>query len=129
MKHLAVLVGLALVIPALNSCCIGCARGERFDVAGCEREQIEVTKTEWVEEVVYVDPGPKGGPPTPMTVRRPVQKTVKQKVQCNECGSWFCAGSDCCDTVSTAVLRRATVQGASGEPHMGQIPTMKVLAP
>ncbi|MGC6464846.1 MAG: hypothetical protein ACON38_03990 [Akkermansiaceae bacterium] len=35
----------------------------------------------------------------------------------------------CCDVVSKAVLKRATAQGGTGEPHIGTIPTMKVLAP
>lgn len=30
---------------------------------------------------------------------------------------------------SCCSLPRSTVQGGTGEPHMGQIPTMKVLAP
>ena len=50
-------------------------------------------------------------------------------VKCTNCGSWFSAAPACCDITSTAVLRRATAQGGSGEPHIGQIITMKVLAP
>jgi hypothetical protein len=34
----------------------------------------------------------------------------------------------CCGTVSPAVLKRATAQNGTGEPHIGTIPTMKVLA-
>ena len=129
MKFLALLPGLFLILITLNSCCSSCSSGGRFGVAGCEKDHIEVTETEWVEETAYVDSGVKGGAPTPVTTKRPVQKRVLKKVRCTSCGSWFCPGGGCCDTVSTAVLRRATVQGGSGEPHMGQIPTMKVLAP
>ena len=129
MKLLALLPGLFLVLISLNSCCSSCSSGGRFGVAGCEKDYIEVTETEWVEETTYVDYGAKGGQPTPVTTRRPVQKTVQKKVRCTSCGSWFCPDNGCCDTVGTSVLRRATVQGGTGEPHMGQIPTMKVLAP
>ena len=129
MKYLALVPGLFLILISLNSCCSTCSTGKRFGVAGCEKQYIEVTETEWIEEQAYIDAGPKGGAPTPVMVKRPVQKTVKKKVRCNDCGSWFCPTKGCCDTVGTSVLRRATVQGGSGEPHMGMIPTMKVLAP
>ena len=129
MKKIALLPGLLLIAFTLTSCCITCTKGKRFGVDGCDDNYIEVEETEWVEEEVYVDAGPKGGKGGPVTVKRPVTKTVKKKVKCNDCGSWFCPQPDCCDTVSSQVLRRATAQGASGEPHIGQIPTMKVLAP
>ena len=45
------------------------------------------------------------------------------------CGSFYCASPGCCDTVSREVLKRATAQGGTGEPHLGQIPTMEILAP
>ena len=129
MKKLALIPGLMVLLFALNSCCWDCVKGKRFGVAGCENEDVEVEETVWVEEEVYADHGPKGGKGGTVTVKRPVVRTVKKPVKCTACGSWYCPKPDCCDTVSTAVLRRATVQGGSGEPHLGQIPTMKVLAP
>ena len=57
----------------------------------------------------------------------PVVKAKKQG--CRKCGSSYCAKPGCCGVVSKAVLSRATVQGGSGEPHIGLIPTMKTLAP
>ncbi|MDB4422722.1 hypothetical protein N9294_02030 [bacterium] len=39
-----------------------------------------------------------------------------------------CCGFGGCGTVSPAVLKRATAQNGTGEPHIGTIPTMKVLA-
>ena len=77
-------------------------------------------------EELVVAKGGKGGT---VKVRRPVVKTVKKPVKCTSCGSWYCPDPACCDTVSNQVLRRATAQGASGEPHIGLIPTMKELAP
>ena len=85
--------------------------------------------TEYVEEQVVIEgKGSKGGITTEtITVRRPVVKTVREEVPCGDCGSKFCAAPDCCGIVPKSVLSRATIQGSSGEPHVGTIPTMKVL--
>lgn len=129
MKKLAFVPAILLLVLTFSSCCFTCVKGKNFGVASCEKDYIEYEETEWIEEEVYADPGPKGGKGGTVTVRRPVVKTVRKAVACGQCGSWYCADSACCDTVSTAVLRRATAQGGTGEPHIGQIPTMKVLAP
>lgn len=129
MKTLAFVPAVLVLALALSSCCIDCKKGKRFGVASCEQEYIEVEETHWIEEEVYADYGPKGGKGGTVTVRRPVVRTVRKPVECGECGSWYCADPACCDVVSNAVLRRATAQGGTGEPHIGLIPTMKVLAP
>jgi hypothetical protein len=129
MKKLAFLPAILVLAFTLSSCCFTCIKGKHFGVAECEKEYVEYQETEWIEEEVYVDPGPKGGKGGTVTVRRPVVKTVRTEVSCGQCGSWYCADAACCDVVSTAVLRRATAQGGTGEPHLGQIPTMKILAP
>ncbi|MEJ6728989.1 MAG: hypothetical protein QNK83_07475 [Akkermansiaceae bacterium] len=36
--------------------------------------------------------------------------------------------SSCCGFGGKSVLRRATAQNGTGEPHIGTIPTMKILA-
>jgi hypothetical protein len=60
----------------------------------------------------------------------PMMVAKKYKKQgCTKCTSRYCPKPDCCDTVSKNVISRATMQGGSGEPHIGLIPTMKVLAP
>ena len=129
MKKLVFIPGLLLLILTASSCCWNCTKGKRFGVAGCEKKYIEVEETTWIEEQVFTDHGGKGGKGGTVTVRRPIVTKIRKPVVCGSCGSWYCAKPECCDIVSTAVLRRATVQGASGEPHIGQIPTMKVLAP
>ncbi len=58
-----------------------------------------------------------------------VEKTVKVRFLCNECGSSYCPKPQCCGIVNRSVLSRASAQGGTGEPHIGQIPTMKTLAP
>ena len=129
MKKLAFFPAVLLLVFAVSSCCFTCVKGKHFGFAGCEKRHVEYEETEWIEEEVYQDYGAKGGKGGTVTVRRPVVKTVRKAIKCTQCGSWYCAAPDCCDTVSSAVLRRATTQGGSGEPHIGQIPTMKVLAP
>ena len=130
MKHIALIPGILFLMFALNSCCTGCFKGDKVTGgSGCEKEYYEDQVTEWVEEEVYVDSWANGGKASSTTVRSPVVTTVKKEVKCSSCGSFYCASSACCDTVSREVLKRATAQGGTGEPHMGQIPTMKVLAP
>ncbi len=129
MKHIALIPAILFLVVALSSCCTSCFKGEKYGQACCEKDTFEDQVTEWVEEEVYYDNGAKGGKGGSTIVRRPVVKTVKKEVACSDCGSWYCATSACCDTVSKAVLKRATAQGGTGEPHMGQIPTMKILAP
>ena len=55
-------------------------------------------------------------------------KKVRRQ-SCTKCLSTFCPKPGCCGTVGKNVLSRATMQGGSGEPHLGLIPTMKTLAP
>jgi len=61
-------------------------------------------------------------------VRKPRVKKAKTQ-GCTKCYSTFCPKPGCCGTVGNNVLSRATMQGGSGEPHLGLIPTMKTLAP
>lgn len=129
MKKLAFVPAILILVFAFSSCCSTCIKGKRFGVDCCKKDYVEIEEVEWIEEEVYADPGPKGGKGGTVKVRRPVVKTVRKAVSCTSCGSWYCPDSACCDTVSTAVLRRATAQGGSGEPHIGQIMTMKELAP
>jgi hypothetical protein len=112
MKSIAFLPAILVLIFSLNSCCTSCFKGKKYE------EQT----TEWIEEEVM---GAKG----PETLRTPVVRTVTKKVNCTTCGSFYCASPGCCDSVGREVLKRATAQGGTGEPHMGLIPTMKVLAP
>lgn len=123
MKSIAFLPAIFLLIFSLNSCCTGCLKGKKYEATcGTPDETYEEQVTTWVEEEVM---GAKG----PYIVRTPVVTTETKKVDCVTCGSFYCADPGCCDTVSREVLKRATVQGGTGEPHLGLIPTMKTLAP
>ena len=64
-----------------------------------------------------------------VTERVPVTTTETVTQTCTKCGSSYCPKPQCCGIVSKSVLARATAQGGTGEPQIGLIPTMKILAP
>jgi len=84
--------------------------------------------TTYKEVVRTINPGTKGGMPYTKVERIPVVSYEKVKVKC-VCGDNFCPEPECCGVISKQVLSRATVQGGTGEPHIGLIPTMKPLVP
>lgn len=149
MKHLALTVISLVAALVFTSCCGSsfslcgknvdlkncndCGKKQTFAHQGCEgKRYVEKQVTEYVEEQIVIEgksaKGGKGGLTTEtITVRRPVVKTVREEVPCGDCGSKFCATPDCCGIVPVSVLSRATAQGGTGEPHIGVIPTMKVL--
>jgi hypothetical protein len=122
MKSIAFLPAIFVLIFSLNSCCSSCFKGKKYEATCCDQETYEEQITTWVEEEVMGDKGP-------VIVRSPIVRTVTKPISCTTCGSFYCASPGCCDTVSREVLKRATAQCGTGEPHIGQIPTMKVLAP
>ena len=122
MKSLVFLTAAIAMMLSLNSCCTGCLKGDKFEASCPEKETYEEQVTTWVEEEVFDGKGT-------TIVRTPTVSTVTKPIDCTTCGSFYCADPGCCDTVGREVLKRATVQGGTGEPHMGLIPTMKVLAP
>ena len=131
MKKLLPLLFLGLFAAILPSCCgFGkcCNPGKTVRV-GCENQKYtteEVTKYKTVKRTVY--PSAKGGVPYQVDEKVAYTETVEVKQDCGTCGSIYCPAPGCCGTVSPAVIKRATGQGGTGEPHIGTIPTMKVLA-
>jgi len=71
---------------------------------------------------------PEDQKPKVAKVRKPRVKKAKAQ-GCTKCYSRFCPKPGCCGTVGNNVLSRASMQGGSGEPQLGLIPTMKTLAP
>ena len=150
MNHLALLLSSLVAALVFTSCCgtpfslnlcgdkknveakpncSDCGQKQTFAHQGCEgKRYVEKQVTEYVEEQIVIEgKGGKGGVSETITVRRPVVKTVREELPCGDCGSKFCATPDCCGIVPISVLSRATAQGGTGEPHLGTIPTMKVL--
>lgn len=131
MKKLIPFLFLGLLATLLPSCCGlgGCAQNGKIENVGCENQAYttqEVTKYRIVKRMV--NPGTKGGIPYEVEEKVAYTETVKVKADCGTCGSSYCPTPQCCDVISPAVLKRATAQGGTGEPHIGTIPTMKVLA-
>ena len=85
--------------------------------------QKEVTTYQEVKRTVY-----SGKSSYVVTDRIPHTHNETVKESCVKCGSSFCPKPQCCGIVSNEVLARATAQGGTGEPQIGLIPTMKVLA-
>ncbi len=86
-----------------------------------------VTKdvTTYKEQVVTVYPSGKGGLPYSKVVKVPTTETVTIKEK-HKCTSKFKPNSHC-GSIGTEVVSRASVQGSTGEPFLGLIPTMRPL--
>lgn len=134
MKNLAFLLSLAAVSLGLSSCCSMFGIGSQSAGYRTETKQVKTCKYDIVTEEVYT-PGSaksgKGGMTQTIEKKVPRYKTVTKKVRisCGSCVRFFCPKKDCCGTTSDSTKRMATVQTATGSPHMGLIPTMKPLAP
>ncbi len=122
MKSIAQLIGLGLLASFLSSCCWFTCDEDAY-------KEVEETKYKTVKNVVDAGYGPKGG--VAYTTEEEVPYTVTKRVKidkCGKCNTSYCPKPGCCGTVGEEVLKRATTQGGTGEPHIGLIPTMKVLA-
>ena len=120
MKKVFPLLALALITTLLPSCC------GLFNERQANYVDQEVTKYKTVKRMV--NPGTKGGMPYEVEEKVAYTETERIKAECGKCGSCYDPRTGCCDTISPAVLKRATAQNGTGEPHIGLIPTMKVLA-
>ena len=92
----------------------------------CGTKNVEKTETTYREEIQTVHPGGKGGMPYSKVVQIPVETTRTVKEKCG-CTDEFCPRPDCCGKLSNEVVKRATIQGGTGEPFLGLIPTMRPL--
>ena len=114
MKTLAFIPAILFLALSFSSCGLSCN--------GCSsKKYVEIEEVEWIEEEVIAEAGAKGGTGETVKVRRPVVKTVRKAVKCTPSFSWYSVDSDCGGTVSSRVLKRATGQGSSGEPHLSLI--------
>ena len=127
MKNLLLLVSLVAVSLGFSSCCsmFGAPSADYRTVT----KQVKTCGYETVTEVVHT--GGKGGMTETIEKRVPRYKTVtkKVKVKCGSCVRFYCPKKGCCGTSHELFLKMATVQGGTGSPHMGLVPTMKPLTP
>lgn len=132
MKNLALLF-LAAISLGLSSCCSMFGLSNQSAGHRTETRQVKTCKYDIVTEEIYTPSSAKGGMGTTQTIEKKVPRyktvTKKTRVSCGACVRFYCPKKDCCGTTSESTRRMATVQSATGSPHMGLIPTMKPLAP
>lgn len=122
MKSIFSYLSLAVLALSLSSCCW-------FNCNEKEYEEVTETKYKTVKTVVDGGYGAKGGVAYTSEEKVPYQVVSKVEVdKCGKCLSSYCPSPGCCGVVGEQVLARRTAQGSTGEPHIGLIPTMKVLA-
>jgi len=132
MKNLLLLVSLIAVSLGFSSCCS--MFGNRVADYRTETKQVKTCGYDIVTEQVYT-PGSaksgKGGVTETIEKKVPRYKTVTKKVRvsCGSCVRFYCPKKGCCGTSHDLFLKMATAQGGTGSPHIGLVPTMKVLAP
>lgn len=123
MKKTLQLLALGLMATIMSSCCALPFGNHENDTYVSQK----IVKYKTVTRLV--DPGTKGGIPYEIEEQIPYEEEVQVRVRdCRSCGSSYCPATGKCGVISKAVLRRATAQGGTGEPHIGLIPTMKILA-
>ncbi len=125
MKNLLLLLPLLALSLGLSSCC------NMFGMKGfsagytTETYQRKLCGYDVVREEVVVDA--KSGLTEVKETKVPRYKTVTRKVRipCGPCVRPYCLNEGCCGSDTTEARRMATVQGGTGSPHLGLIPTMK----
>jgi hypothetical protein len=135
MKNLALLLSLAAVSLGFSSCCSMFGTSAQSGNYRTETRQVRTCKYDIVTEEI-VTPGDaksgKGGMVQTVEKKVPRYKTVTKKVRVSGGGSCvrlFCPRKDNCGTTSQSTIVMASAQGPVGSPHIGLIPTMKVIAP
>ncbi|MGJ8672824.1 hypothetical protein [Rubritalea sp.] len=122
MKSALKILSLALVAMLFSSCSQDAIY---YDASG----NSVTHSSEMSSKGKFVEPAPVlveyVAEPAPVVVKK--KKAKKQS--CTKCLSSFCPKPDCCGSIGENVLSRATMQGGTGEPQLGLIPTMKTLAP
>lgn len=133
MKNLLLLVSLVAVSLGFSSCCsmFGNHSSAQYRT---ETRKVKTCGYDIVTEQVYTGgdaKSGKGGMVETVEKKVPRYKTVTKKVRvsCGSCVRFYCPKKDCCGTTSDSFLKMVSLQGGSGSPHMGLVPTMKTLAP
>ncbi len=134
MKNLALLLSLAAVSLGFSSCCS--IFGISSEAAGYRTETLQVKTCHYdivTEEVITAGDAKsgKGGMVQIIEKKVPRYRTVTKKVRipCGKCVRVYCPKNDCCGTTSQSTIVMSSLQGSSGSPQIGLIPTMKVIAP
>lgn len=132
MKNLALLATLIAVSLGFSSCCSMFGTTNQGAGYRTVTRKVKTCHYDIVTKEVVV-PGDsksgKGGMVQTIEEKVPRYKTVTKKVRipCGPCVQHYCPKKDCCGTTSESTMRMASVQGSSGSPNLGLIPTMKPL--
>jgi hypothetical protein len=132
MKKLFLLLSLAAVSLSFSSCCSMFGLTPQGSGYRTETKQVKTCRYDIVTEEVFTPgsaKGGKGGMVQTIEKKVPRYKTVTKKVRipCGSCVRFYCPKKDCCGTTSESTMRMASVQGSSGSPNLGLIPTMREL--
>lgn len=130
MKNLVLLASLVAFSLGFSSCCS--MFGSPSFSAGTRTETRERRTCGYdivTKQVVTPGSDGKGGMVEVVEERVPRYRTVTRTVRipCSRCTRFYCPKKDCCGTTSESTMRMASVQGSSGSPNLGLIPTMKPL--
>lgn len=127
MKNLLLILPLIALSMGLSSCCS--MFGLKGFSAGYTEEtyQRKLCGYDIVREEIVVDA--KSGLTEVKETKVPRYKTVTKKVRikCPDCVRFYCPDDGCCGSGNGAI-KEASMQGGSGSPHLGLIPTMKKIA-
>ncbi len=125
MKNLLLILPLVALSMGLSSCCS--MFGWKSMSAGYTEEthKRRVCGYDVVREEIIVDA--KSGLTEVKETKVPRYKTVTKKVRipCPDCTRYYCLEEGCCGSKSEAASKMSSVQGGSGSPHVGLIPTMR----
>ncbi len=128
MKNLLLILPLIAASLGLSSCCS--MFGWTTHTAGYTEEtyQRKLCGHDIVREEVVVDA--KSGLTEIKETKVPRYKTVtkKKRVPCRQCVRLYCPKKDCCGSTSEQTRKLASMQGGSGSPHVGLLPTMKPIS-
>ncbi|WP_193212713.1 hypothetical protein [Luteolibacter marinus] len=128
MKNLLLILPLVALSLGLSSCCS--MFGVRSCAAGYTEEtyQRKLCGYDIVREEVVVDA--KSGLTEIKETKVPRYKTVTKKVKtpCPSCVRLYCLDEGCCGSNTEAARKMASMQGPSGSPNVGLIPTMKKIS-
>jgi hypothetical protein len=134
MKNLILFATAAAVSLGFSSCCPMFGYTKQYAGYRTETRQVKTCHYDIVTEQVLT-PGDsksgKGGMVKTIEKRVPRYKTVTKRVPVirTSCFHFYCPEKDACGTTSESALIMSSVQGSSGSPNLGLMPTMKPIAP
>ena len=132
MKNLAFFASIIAVSLGFSSCCSMFGYTDQYAGFRTETRKVKTCYYDIVTKQV-VTPGDsksgKGGMVETIEERVPRYKTVTKRVPIKRpsCVRNYCSKKDACGTTSEETMRMSSVQGSSGSPNLGLIPTMKPL--